>query len=85
MKEIVRLLENHLSPRFAIPLIVASVLVWGLFLGIGAYLYNHNIWRLVMVMGCVTGFLGFWGIMLAARRARLNREKRRRLGPRDAC
>ncbi len=70
----------------AIPLIFAAVLAWGVFLGIGAYLFNHNILRFVMVMGCVGAFLGFWAIMLVARSARLKREdKPRRLGPGDAC
>jgi hypothetical protein len=74
-----------MTPNRAMLLIAAAVLVWGVFLAVGAYYFNHNVWRFVMVMGCVGGFLAFWGIMLAVRSARLKRQKSRRLGPRDAC
>ena len=74
-----------MTPQRAIPLIFVAVLVWGVFLAIGAYYFNHNIWRFVMVMGCVGAFLASWGIMLASRNARLKRDKPHRLGPRDAC
>lgn len=55
--------------------IMAAVLVWGGVLAIGAYLYNHNPWRPIVVMGCVLAFLGFWGLMLVSRRARLGRQE----------
>ena len=74
--------------RWAIPLIVVGLLAWGIFHAYGAYTLNHNIWRPVMVIGCVLAFLAFWGLMLASRRARLRRQdgpQHRRLGPRDAC
>ena len=74
-----------MTPKGAMMLIAAGVLAWGIFLGIGAYLFNHNIMRFVMVMGCVGGFLAFWGVMLYARSVRLKRQKPRRLGSRDAC
>jgi predicted Na+-dependent transporter len=74
-----------MKPKLVILLIMGAVLAWGIFHAIGAYTFNHNPMRLVMVMACVIGFLGFWGAMLAARQARLKRGRPRRLGSRDAC
>jgi protein-S-isoprenylcysteine O-methyltransferase Ste14 len=65
-------------------LIVVAVLAWGVFHAVGAFTLNHNPWRAVMVVGCVAAFLGFWGAMLAARRARLRREGQSRWQSRDA-
>jgi hypothetical protein len=41
-----------------------AVLAWGVFHAIGAYRFNHNPWRAVVVLTCVLGFLGFWGLLL---------------------
>jgi len=57
-------------------LIMAAVLVWGVFHGLGAYFFNHNPWRFAVVLGCVLAFLGFWAAMLASRNARLRREEK---------
>jgi hypothetical protein len=54
----------------AILLIVAGLFAWGIYHAVGAYLYNHNPWRAVVVMTCVCGFLGFWLLLLATRRPR---------------
>ena len=64
--------------RWAIALIVVAVAAWGIFHAIGAYRLNHNPLRAVVVLACVVGYLGFWGAMLAARRARLARQAKRR-------
>jgi hypothetical protein len=53
-----------------------GIVLWGGFHAIGAYRYNHNVYRAVMVVACVAGFLGFWLAMLAARRARIARMSR---------
>jgi hypothetical protein len=53
--------------------IIAGVFVWGLWLAAGAYWNyepNTNPWRFVVVLGCVTGFLAFWLLMLLARKPR---------------
>jgi hypothetical protein len=47
-----------------IPLLIVAVLAWGVFHAIGAYLFNHDIRRPLVVLACVTGFLAFWGAML---------------------
>jgi hypothetical protein len=64
--------------RWALALIMVAVLAWGIFHAIGAYRFNHNPMRAVMVLACVAGYLGFWGAMLAARRARLARQSKER-------
>jgi hypothetical protein len=66
------------SYRWAFALIMVAVVAWGIFHAVGAYRFNHNPMRAVMVLGCVAVYLGFWGLMLAARRARLAREARDR-------
>jgi CHASE2 domain-containing sensor protein len=53
--------------------IMAGIVAWGLVHGIGAWQFNHDPRRLLVVLGCVAGFLGFWLVMLAARRRRLAR------------
>jgi hypothetical protein len=50
-----------------------AVLVWGAILAAGAWTFNHDIRRPLVVMACVLGFLGFWGAMLASRRRRTER------------
>jgi hypothetical protein len=52
-------------------LIAAALIVWGAYHALGAYLFNHNPWRAVMVAACMGSFLGFWFAMLQARKRRL--------------
>jgi hypothetical protein len=66
------------SLRWVLVLIAVSVAAWGVFHAIGAYQLNHNPLRAVMVLACVGAYLGFWGLMLAARRARLARQSKNR-------
>ncbi len=56
--------------------IVLGVFVWGTFQAIGAYLLNWNVWRAVIVLGCVNGFLAFWLFLLW-----LNRRRRGDIDP----
>jgi hypothetical protein len=57
-------------------LIVAGILVWSLFLAVGAYrLKTIDRWaRPLMVLGCGLAFVTFWGVALAVRQRRLDRE-----------
>jgi hypothetical protein len=64
--------------RWVLPLIAVAVTAWGVFHAIGAYQLNHNPARPVMVLACVAAYLGFWGLMLRSRRARLARQQRDR-------
>ncbi|MFM7592222.1 MAG: hypothetical protein ACKO85_10550 [Isosphaeraceae bacterium] len=65
-----------------IAIIMLAVLVWGIFHAIGAYTFNWNIYRPLMVLGCSLGFLGFWALMLRNRKRRLAR-RNESLGPRS--
>lgn len=65
-----------------IAIIMLAVLVWGIFHAIGAYTFNWNIYRPLMVLGCSLGFLGFWALMLHSRKRRLAR-RNESLGPRS--
>lgn len=50
--------------------IMVALIIWGALLALGAYLYNHNIWRLIIVMGSVGGFLAFWALLLWSKKDR---------------
>lgn len=51
--------------------IAVGLLVWGGIHAWGAYLYNHNPWRAVMVGGFMAAFLAFWlGLLAWHRRSR---------------
>jgi di/tricarboxylate transporter len=52
---------------------MAGVVAWGCVHAIGAWRLNHDPRRALVVLGCVGAFLGFWLVMLAARRRRLAR------------
>lgn len=69
---LLRIREGCRMKRFAIPLIVVAVLLWGAFHALGAYNFNANPLRAVVVMVCVLGYLGIWGLLLAVRKARMN-------------
>jgi len=56
-----------MQPRNIILLIMGSVLVWGIFHAVGAYLFNYNLGRPAMVVGFTLAFLAFWGLMLSYR------------------
>ena len=53
-----------LSPRLLLGLIMGGMIVWGAYIAIGAYLYNHDPRSGLLVMLFVGLFLGFWLIML---------------------
>ncbi len=58
-----------------IVLIILGVLAWGTFHAVGAYYFNHDIRRPMVVLGCTVAFLGFWLLMLRSRNRRLRRER----------
>src|SRR5687768_15475924 len=65
-----------------VPLMMAALLAWGLFLAAGTFLYRINqegaavegshlpIYRGLIVLGCTLGFLSLWGIAIALRKRR---------------
>lgn len=56
--------------------IVLGLVAWGLFHAVGAYRFNHNPWRGVVVFSATAAFLGVWALLLAHRRRRLERAAR---------
>lgn len=58
------------AARWTIAAIMAAVLAWGVFHAIGAYRFNQNPLRGVVVMVFSLTFLGFWLAMLSLRRDR---------------
>jgi threonine/homoserine/homoserine lactone efflux protein len=55
--------------------IMAALVVWGLFHGVGAWRLNNDVRRLFVVLGCVAAFLGFWGWLLVAKSRALDRAR----------
>jgi hypothetical protein len=54
--------------RWMTLLIVLGLAAWGAYLATGAYLFNHNPWRGVVILGCVATFIGGWFWLLRTRR-----------------
>jgi len=51
--------------------LMLAVLIWGLLLALGTFLFGGNqpLLRAAIVVGCTLGFLGLWAGALAARRS----------------
>lgn len=64
---------GRMTPRTAYLWIVAGLIVWGVVHAIGAYRFNHNVWRGAMVLGASAAFLAFWALMAANRQRRLRK------------
>jgi hypothetical protein len=56
--------------------IVLGIVAWGIFHAVGAWQFNHNPLRGVVVLACVAAFLGFWMTMLAVRQRRITQQRR---------
>jgi hypothetical protein len=56
--------QRQASQRLMIRLIMGGLAAWAIYLAIGAYLYNFNVLRALVVLGCMAAFLGFWALML---------------------
>jgi CHASE2 domain-containing sensor protein len=52
--------------------IMLAIVAWGAVHAFGAWTFNHDARRPLVVLACVLGFLGFWSMLLAARRRRLH-------------
>jgi hypothetical protein len=66
--------------RRLIVLLAAALAAWGLYLSIGAFLFNHDVRRGLIVFVCMTAFLGWW-LLLVRYRTKRNSEQSR---PADA-
>ncbi len=59
------------SQRLIMALIFGGLLLWGAYVAIGAFLYNHNPWRPLIIMASVGLFLSIWLLLLWSRARRL--------------
>ena len=50
--------------------IMAALLVWGLYLAVGAVLYRRNFLPGMVVLGCMAAFLATWLLLLRLRASR---------------
>jgi ABC-type transport system involved in Fe-S cluster assembly fused permease/ATPase subunit len=62
-----------MSQRNLLLLIMGGLVAWSLYVAIGAYMYNYNPWRVVVILGCTAVFLGFWLLALWNRKRRQKR------------
>ena len=60
--------------------IMIGIVVWGIAHAIGAWTLNHDARLPLVVLACVAGFLGFWAMLLAVRRRRVNTSSRESQG-----
>ncbi len=62
--------ENRSSTAWMIWAIVGAVVAWAVYHAVGLYQQKADIRRPLVLLGCFALFLGFWGVLLAYRRAR---------------
>jgi uncharacterized membrane protein YiaA len=53
-----------------VALVMLILLAWGGLLAIGAGVLNRDLYRALMVLACVGGFVSVWGALLWLRRRR---------------
>lgn len=54
--------------QLLIAIISMALFVWGSIHAVGAYRYNYDLRKPLIVYACVGFFIGFWWLMLAVRR-----------------
>ncbi len=59
--------SQPVSPRLILALVMGGVVVWGVYLAVGAYRANFNPWAGAIVIGAFALFLGWWLLLLRAR------------------
>jgi hypothetical protein len=52
------------SPRLILTVLMGGLVVWAVYVAVGAYLYNFNPWRAVIVLVSMGVFLGIWLLLL---------------------
>jgi membrane protein YdbS with pleckstrin-like domain len=63
------------ASRWALIAIMAAILIWGLLLALGSFLFDLNPLKPLIVTGCVLAFLTLWLLALISRRRRLRRTR----------
>jgi high-affinity Fe2+/Pb2+ permease len=66
--------QPQISQRTIIGVIMGGLVAWAIYLAVGAYLYDLNILRAVIVLACMAAFLGFWLLMLWTQGPRTRRD-----------
>lgn len=62
-----------MSQRTLLLLIMGGLALWSIYVAVGAYQYNFNPWRIVVILGCTAFFLGMWLLALWSRSRRSKR------------
>ncbi len=65
--------RSPISQRTLLLIIMGTLVAWALYVAIGAYWYNFDWMRAVVVLGCMAAFLGVWLLLLWARRGHKRR------------
>lgn len=55
--------------------IMSALVIWGSLHALGAYLFEHDYRKPLVVYGFMLAFLGFWAVMLASRSRRIRRQR----------
>jgi hypothetical protein len=53
--------------RRLIVLLAAALALWGLYHAVGAFLFNHDVRRGLVVLACMAAFLGWWLLLVRYR------------------
>ena len=61
------------DPSRWIGLLVAALAAWGLYHAVGAFLFNKDVRRGLVVLACMALFLAFWLSLLRVRKSRQQR------------
>jgi hypothetical protein len=64
--------QNDPTQRWIVWL-VAALAAWGLYHAVGAFMFNKDVRRGLVVLGCMALFLGFWLCLLMVRKKRRTR------------
>ena len=57
-----------ISQRSLLAIIMGGLILWSLYVAIGAYWYNFDLLRSIIVFGAMAVFVGFWLLLLWTQR-----------------
>lgn len=61
------------SVRKLMTWILVGLVIWGCLHAVGAYMFNYNLWRGVIVLAFFAGFIAFWLAAIVVRERRISR------------
>ncbi|MFV2067596.1 MAG: hypothetical protein ACC645_11510 [Pirellulales bacterium] len=61
------------APRWGLALLLLAIVGWGLIDALGAYWFNHDPRRGLVVLVAVGAFVGLWSLLLVTRRPQRRR------------